>query len=306
MTNSQILAAAKESNLHLIRCALTGKTLGAMDDETMLASIELEVYRNPFVSMESILDSLELRLWIQSTRTAPHLSLIKDKDGFKFLLAYYPKDLFALLAGRLMFDNLAMKTQGVMTSSDSFDKLQWLVKLQDSISSFDEIEFKVALDALLYLDSVHDIKKVYYSEEIKSAARKLNTSEFSFKSLTAFIKRVEKEAMLQLAQSKQRFIGNSFAASAAIASMTLEELSKYELLEADYEASRKERILKYLAQSRPNSNKSKTTVRTITKDKMAKALAPESNSKLKAPAKTGSVKKKFSRFGDLSKFNFEL
>lgn len=215
--NSSLVALAQSIGLHNIRCSLTGQVVASLSTDALARSIEFEVYTNPLASDDEIIDRLETRWMIQSSRPAPYLTAHTTKDGFKFLRSMYPKDLFAILAGRLLFEH---------ANSERYDEslarrraqMQWLIDLQDSpwFAEFDEQAIAI-LETLVRLDAMHNIRHCLYSHDVKTMASQLREADFNSDTFAEFVSEVENCGFLALATMKAPPIGNSMSMSAALA-----------------------------------------------------------------------------------------
>lgn len=243
------LAPAKDAGLNKIRCSLTGQVIATLDDESLIAAINFESYTNPLASIDHIVDALETRWLIQSSRPAPHLTAHKTKDGFKFLREYYPMDLFAILAGRLLFEH----TQ-IVRELDSTDtkrmKMSWLIQLQ---TWYESSEFAGgptldlhtrALETMIRLDAIHNIRHSLYSREVTEMARALRESDFNIVAFTAFVEEVENCGFIALSTMKNPPAGNGMALTAALAQhgMTPEQLILEEERQEKIAANRRRAI----------------------------------------------------------------
>jgi len=311
------LESAKATGLNVIRCNLTGKQIGTLEDSAILAAIRFEYFADPFANLEDILDSMHLRTLIQNSKPAPHLVSHKNKDGMNFLRSCYPRDLFALLASRMLFDNVIHKANEDSTHQREI-RMQWLIECQ---AFFDENEtipgFDAQVDTLIRLDAIHDVRRVFYAPRIKELAAKLMNQEFNYSELVDFLVLTEDDAFHALTRMKNAPNGNGMSLSAALMAMTPEQLDLYDREEKLNDANRAKAIARIAAGSKRGGG-------TVTKKRIKLeevALPKEIAEKYAAQGKLNLEQfkqahkenkpaskrtKKASRFGDLSSLDFNL
>lgn len=226
-----VLAQIKEHGIHHVRCSETGQIVSTMTDSIILRALEIEAYSNPLMSEDQMIDALERRWLIQSSRPAPHLTNHKDKDGFKFLRQYFPEDLFAILSGRLIFEAPeVVRKQGKIESH--LDKMHWMISLQNiwSRDGFSK-KFMECLEILVRLDAIHNVRHAFYDLKIKDYAEKIRTSEFHLEVFHYFLKEVEASGLIQLSKMKaEPKFANTMSLSAAL---DQEGLTSDELIRAE-------------------------------------------------------------------------
>jgi hypothetical protein len=215
MQNEKLVNLAKQHGIHNIRCNLTGAILGQLSDESIDKAISFELYQHPIADDESVMDSLQLKWFIQSSKPAPHLVGHSSPTGFKFLRNNYPKDLFAILASRLLFDSLRIKYDVKFNTNLAQRRLQWLIELNDSISDWTDAH-QATLEQLVRLDAIHNVRQAIYDTHIAAAAESLRTSEFNFDYLLVFVDEVENCGFIKLATMKTPPTGNQFSLLAAL------------------------------------------------------------------------------------------
>ena len=217
-STDSIVDKAIELGLDRIRCSLSGKVIAHLDRGAIDSAVRFEQFQNPLASDENIIDSLETRWLIQSSRPAPHLTAAKSPDGFRFLREYYPADLFAILASRLVFENLVAEKQ--LHSIELLRrKMAWLVELQDWLESSEASsdEMLKVLESMIRLDAIVNIRHALYSVEVRDLAADMYNSEFNFMTLAGFVDMVENSMFLALTRMKNAPTGNRMALSAALA-----------------------------------------------------------------------------------------
>jgi len=251
------LNRALEIGLQYVRCSLTGQIVSVASNEAIQKAIAFERFQRPFQPIEQIIDSLETRWLIQSSRPAPHLTAAKSKDGFRFLREFYPVDLFAILASRLVFENMAAVRE--LESTDlKLRKMQWLVEFQNWQRGESEQLMKL-LDTLIQLDAIHNIRHALYSLEVRDTVKLIRDNEFNFDTFAAFVDMVENCGFIALSTMKNPPNGNSMALSAAIAliDMTPEQLVLEEEKDRKVAANR---MLVASANARNSGKSGKVTV----------------------------------------------
>lgn len=245
------LERAKSIGLNHIRCSLTGQITATLDDSVILKAIEYEVYSSFDSTVESVMDTLQTRWFIQSSRPAPHLTNHNTPHGMRFLRMYYPRDLFAILASKLVFENM-VAIRFHSSTELAKQKLQWLVEFQDL--ELDDNGIKMVNEMLIRLDAIHGIRHVLYSDKVREMALAIRENEFDFDSLCSFIDRVENEGLEKLAKMKNPpATANRLALSAALQSMTPEQLVVME--EAEFKNAQSKRAA-YTSESARNGAKS--------------------------------------------------
>jgi hypothetical protein len=188
-----------------------------MNDKTILRALEIEVYSNPLLTEDQMVDHFHRRWLIQSSRPAPHLTNHMDKHGFKFLRQNFPEDLFAILSGRLIFERPeVVRELGKIDSH--LAKLDWLISLQNiwQAVGFNK-QFMDCLEIMVRLDAIHNVRHAFYDLKIKEWANKIRLSEFNLEVFHYFLKEVESNGLIQLSRmsSEPRF-ANSMSLSAAL------------------------------------------------------------------------------------------
>lgn len=317
---NKAINAVKEAGIHEIRCSMTGRIISTLTDEAILAAIRFEYYENPVAELDIIIDAMETRWLIQSSRPAPHLTAHKSRDGFRFLKEYYPVDLFAILASRLVFENTLIKRE-MDTLQIARIKMSWLREME--IAAVEEQErFKEVLESLIRLDAIHNIRHCLYSQSVKTMAEKVRYEAFDFESLCVFIDEVENCGFIALTTMKNPPAGNSMSLSAAMEALTPEQITAIEEAE---ENKRQAKLREYnrIAASARSAKGGNVQIRRGVKAvvdmadvvpvmpaKLAAKYANELESKKKKPSvnKPKKAGKSLSRFGnlDLSTFEFDI
>lgn len=223
--HTTLIAKAKEIGLHAIRCNLTGKIIAELSDESLTAAIGMEVYDNPLASDESIIDSLQVRWLIQSTRPAPHLVGHKTQNGFMYLRQFHKQDLFAILASRLIFESIWIKKQEPQGYTVARARMQWLIEL-DSHDLTVKPDFEKILNALIRLDAIHNIRHAVYDVKIADLFRNLRGSQFDYDTLAIFVEMVENSGFIALSKMKNAPNGNTQSVNVALsqAGMTPDQI----------------------------------------------------------------------------------
>jgi hypothetical protein len=220
LSNDEAVALIHEAELHLIRCSETGQVVAEMSIESVVKSVEFEVFQNPTVSVEEIVDSMQVRWVIQSSRPAPHLTNFKTRDSMLYLRANHPLDVFAILLGRMLFESPRyLKTTSV--SDARLQKLLWLTQL-DKVK--DELlgenlkkSFEDACDALIRMDAIHDVRKCLYSDIMRETAELIRDNDINLADLCAFVAHAESAALEALTKMNSAPMGNRMSISAASA-----------------------------------------------------------------------------------------
>lgn len=212
-----LLGTIKNNGVHHVRCSETGQIISTMTDSVILRALEVEAFSNPLMSEDEMLDELQTRWLIQSSRPAPHLTNHKDKHGFKFLRTYFPQDLFAILSGRLIFERPEIvRSLGKIESH--LAKMNWLISLQDiwAVDGFGK-GFQDSLEILIRLDAIHNVRHAFYDPKVKGWADKIRTSEFNLEVFIFFLQEVEASGLIQLSKmSAAPKFANSMSLSAAL------------------------------------------------------------------------------------------
>lgn len=213
---STVVNKIVDAGLNQIRCTLTGQPIGTLSLGALQRAVAYEVFESPLSDDETLFDTFETR-WLIQSKPAPHLTANNGPRAYEFLLANHPKDLLAMLAGKMIFENLtAIRMHGTKTLQMS--KAQWLKELwdHDSMAEWTDAH-QVTLNTLIRLDAIHSIRDCMFSNDVKAVAEEIRENEFSFESLAIFVSVVEDAAFLALtrmAQNKAR--GNPLALRAAI------------------------------------------------------------------------------------------
>jgi hypothetical protein len=214
--NTALLDSLKLEGLHKVRCSLTGQVIAEMTDSTLEKAIDYLRFENPLITDSQIVDKMQIRWLVASSRPAMHLTSVMSHDAHTFLVENQPRDIFAMLMGRMLFEY--EKTDNGMFSSESQkEKLFWLIQLQDNeeFQSFGPT-FAKALDGLIRLDSIHSIRKVFYTSKMREIALAIRDSDITEKMLLAFITEVENEGFKELAKRKTPPTGNTQSLNAML------------------------------------------------------------------------------------------
>lgn len=214
MENENLVALAKEYGIQNIRCSLTGQVIATLTDEILDRAISYEIYENPLADAERIIDSLQVRWLILSSKPAPHLIGHKSLLGFKFLRTNHPKDLFAILTSRLLFDSLWIKKQ-MVGSEIARKRMAWLVEFWDSTPEWTEAH-QATLEQLIRLDAIHNVRRAIYDPRLARMLTQIQEGEYTFETLLVFIDEVENSSFIALSKMKNPPNGNQYALGAAL------------------------------------------------------------------------------------------
>lgn len=194
-----IVSQVRDQGIDNIRCALTGQIIGYMSTESVAASIEYELFEDINVDSETILDTLQTR-WLIQSKPAPHLTGNNGPRLYEFLLANNKLELLAMLAGKLIFENLvALRSHG--TKALAMQKAQWLSELWDTESQIGWSDLhEVTLNTLIRLDAIHSIRDCLFSNDVRTDAETIRENDYTFDSLSVFVSKVEDAAFLALSR----------------------------------------------------------------------------------------------------------
>jgi hypothetical protein len=318
------IESAKDAGLNHIRCSLTGAIIATLDDSAIQKSLEIEAYSNPFMSEDQLIDMMQTRWMIQSSRPAPHLTAHQNKDGFKFLREFYPRDLFAILASRIIFERPDV-IRNLGTSAHVVAKLNWLTDLQSNseFESFGEM-FVDSLDKLVLLDAIHNVRHAFYDKKVKDWADRIRAADsFNVTEFFMFLLEVENSGFIALSKSSLApQFANSMSLSAALAQqgLTPEQIIREEEREMKIIENRRRAIESINAKNAGKAGRAKVnhgtnvllTLKELTgtlnptlEAKLAKDLAdrqakkPESQKKEVKSQSSRSIAKAQARFGDI-------
>jgi hypothetical protein len=218
--NDDAFTAIQEAGLHYIRCSESGQIVAVMSDDSIQKAIEFEVFQNPTMSVEEIVDSMQMRWFIQSSRPAPHLTAIKSRDSMLYLHSNHPLDAFAILVGRMLFDSPRYRKQ--MSEKDArFQKMLWLTELDNAKHRLVQAEYKLtekftaACEALIRIDAIHDVRQCLYTDMMRETAELIRDNPLDLANLLDFIAHVESDALEALTKMKRTPQGNRMSMSAA-------------------------------------------------------------------------------------------
>lgn len=217
--STAILAKASDLGIDRIHCSLTGRLISTIAAPVMLDAIRYAKHVSPLASDEEILDAMQLRWIVACSRPAPHLVGFANHDAFTYLADNHPRDLFAILISRMLFEFAKRGTENI-GSLNQKEKLLWLIQLQESeaFQAFDS-EWKEALETLVRLDAIHNIRHVFYSNEMRELASQVRDEPLSDTFATmilTFVKETETKSLRYLAGNKVRPEGNQQSLNAAL------------------------------------------------------------------------------------------
>lgn len=215
--SAEILEMVKEAGFDKIRCNLTGQVIATIESDLLKSAIGYIRFESPLLDDESILALMATRWLIQSSRPAPHLASFQSHDAHTYLVNNHPKDMFAILIGRMLFEH--EKIGNELTASESQRaKLAWLISLQES-SEFQAFgpKLKSALDTLIRLDSIHSIRNSLYTTRMRAIVAGVRNEPVTEKMLVALIESVESEGFAVLAKRQYPPVGNRQSLNAALA-----------------------------------------------------------------------------------------
>lgn len=217
LDTKNIVDLAIEHGLDKIRCSLTGAIIATFDAEYLTRAIRLEQYTDTLASDDMILDSLQTKWVIASSKPAPHLVGHKTKDGFKWLRTNYPMDLFAILASRMIFERQDVQRR-LNQKTLALTKMQWLIDWQEHVAmnGFSDSE-RQALEVMIRIDAIHNVRHAFFNQEIRDWADRIIEDDFDADSFLLFVQEVEARGMVQLTKQKgQSERANSMSLSAAL------------------------------------------------------------------------------------------
>lgn len=241
LANPEAVQLIHDAGLDVIRCSETGQVIAELSTESVLKSVEFEVFQNPTISVEDIVDSMQVRWLIQSSRPAPHLTNIKSRDSMLYLRSNHPLDAFAILLGRMLFDNRYYR-KSTLESDARAQKLLWLAGFDSVKHRYLQDEYKLterfveAVDALIRIDAIHDVRNCLYTEVMRETAALIRDNEVNLSDLLDFIGHVEAAALEALTKMKSTPVGNRMSMSAA-ASINIDD----ELVNAHNDSAEDER-----------------------------------------------------------------
>lgn len=217
LDTKNIVALAVEQGLNKIRCSLTGAVIAHFEEEYLIRSIRFEQYGNTLASDDMILDSIQTKWIIASSRPSPHLVGHTTKDGFKWLRNNYPSDLFAILASRMIFERADVQRR-LNQKMLLLTKMQWLIDWQDYVAAngFTDSQ-RQALECMIRIDAIHNVRHAFFDPNVRKWADRIIEDEFDADSFLLFVQEVEARGMIQLTrQSKPSERANSMSLSAAL------------------------------------------------------------------------------------------
>lgn len=229
--NSMILDMAIEAGYDLIRCSLTGAVVAQADSAAMEKAIDYLRYTNPMIDDESILDQLEMRWMIQSSRPSVHLLAFANYESYRWLYDNHPRDLLAILMSRVLFEHSKTERE-IQTSAFLSARMSWLIQLQ---ASDDFINWtptaQEILDRLVQIDAIHNIRHALRGQELKDDAKNVRTMDsIDFGTLLILVNKIESAGLKYLSRAQYAPAGNRQSLSAALGSQGLppEELVRKE------------------------------------------------------------------------------
>lgn len=242
--NDEIMLQIHVAGFDMIRCNLTGQVIAAMNHDTLLSAVNYMRFEQPLISDSQIMDLMQIRWIVQCSRPAPHLTSFQSHDAHSYLVKNHPRDMFAILMGRMLFEH--SKIEREMSTSDSQKaKLFWLTGLQYN-KEFQEFgpEFKRVLDTLIRLDSIHSIRSAFYSDKMRDLAAQVRESEITEKLMIAFIDSIESHGFKAIAGRNNPPVGNRQSLNAAL---TQAGIMPWQLKIKENEAKQKSASLAFAA-----------------------------------------------------------
>lgn len=241
---AKAIALIREAGFDKIRCNLTGQIVAEMHDTAIRSAIDYMRFEEPFLSETQIVDQMQIRWLIHCSRPAPHLAGFKSTMAHTYLVMHHPRDIFAMLYGRMLFEY--EKIEQEMNLTDALKrKLFWLIELQESdfFQKFSPAMTK-ALDALIRIDSIHSIRKAFYSAKIRKLAAQVREEIPTEKLLVTFTEEVESHALNAIVDKPNPPSGNTMSLNAAL---TQAGLLPWQIRLKENEAKNKSNALAFAA-----------------------------------------------------------
>lgn len=214
---TDVLVKIQAAGFDAIRCNLTGRKIAEIGDDVLMDAVRYIRFEQPLLDDSQIVDLMQMRWIVQCSRPAPHLVSFQSHDAHTYLANHHPRDLFAILIGRMLFDHDKIDREMSLVEAQKA-KLFWLVQLQDSeeFQAFDS-NMRKALDALVRIDSIHSIRKCLYTDKIRQLTAGVRNEPVTAKMLIAFIEEVESHGLNSLTKRTVPPEGNRQSLNAALA-----------------------------------------------------------------------------------------